>query len=228
MTSDPNPAAPPGPILNSQEKLQVLHGLALTALHDLTINEMADLALDETMNLVAPDLAFLFEAIGEELVLQGVRPPGLASPGKTEIGKGLCGLAAKNRQPLYSMDSHNDARCTLKEYQADELHSFAALPLTVDERLIGVLGLATTRERDFAKEGELLTAMADTIARTIMKARSCHELRERALDLEGRMADCTAELAIRGNELERLNRIFVDREFRIKELRERVKALEGG
>ncbi len=49
--------------------------------------------------------------------------------------------------------------------------------------------------------------------------------RHRLEDLVKRRTD---ELEKRNRELERLNTLFVDREFRIKELRERVKELESG
>ena len=45
-------------------------------------------------------------------------------------------------------------------------------------------------------------------------------------NLEEMVKDRTAELDKRTQELEKLNRLFVDREFRIKELTDRVKELE--
>lgn len=46
-------------------------------------------------------------------------------------------------------------------------------------------------------------------------------------DLERRVAERTAELAARNQDLERFNRLFVDRELRMKELKQRLKELEG-
>ena len=46
-------------------------------------------------------------------------------------------------------------------------------------------------------------------------------------DLERRVAERTAELGARNQDLERFNRLFVDRELRMKELKQRLKELEG-
>lgn len=226
MSTETNTPSRPSP-LDALTELQIVHRLSLKALTDLTIDEMAALALEESMALITPDFVFLYGLAEGCLVLQGVRPPGLALPPQREIGECLCGLAAKNRQPIYSLDIHGDGRCTLHECKEAGVRSFVALPLLVGSELLGVLGLAATREWDFGQQGAILEALATTIALALKKVKHCHELRERTLDLESRVADCTTDLAIRTSELERLNRIFVDREFRIKGLKERVKVLEG-
>ena len=46
-------------------------------------------------------------------------------------------------------------------------------------------------------------------------------------NLETLVNERTTELAEKNIELERFNKLFVDREFRIKELRDKVKELEG-
>jgi len=52
-------------------------------------------------------------------------------------------------------------------------------------------------------------------------------IRKLNADLERRVAERTAELAARNQDLERFNRLFVDRELRMKELKQRLKELEG-
>jgi hypothetical protein len=52
-----------------------------------------------------------------------------------------------------------------------------------------------------------------------------HKLNE---ELEERVKDRTAELEEKNRELERLNRIFIGRELRMIELKERIRELEGG
>ena len=46
-------------------------------------------------------------------------------------------------------------------------------------------------------------------------------------ELEISVQDRTKELETKITEIERMNKLFIDREFRIKELKERVKELEG-
>ncbi len=52
-------------------------------------------------------------------------------------------------------------------------------------------------------------------------------IRELNADLERRVTERTEELAARNRDLERFNRLFVDRELRMKELKQRIKELEG-
>ncbi len=54
------------------------------------------------------------------------------------------------------------------------------------------------------------------------------ELTDHRNHLEELVKKRTAELEVKNTKLEKYNRLFVDREFRIKELRNRVKKLEGG
>lgn len=54
------------------------------------------------------------------------------------------------------------------------------------------------------------------------------ELAKHHEHLEELVIERTAELEEKNAELERFNKLFIDREFRIKELRDKVKKLEGG
>ena len=54
------------------------------------------------------------------------------------------------------------------------------------------------------------------------------ELKKYREHLENIVKERTAELEEKNAELERFNKLFIDREFRIKELRDKVKKLEGG
>jgi GAF domain-containing protein len=211
----------------NDDGLNALHHLCRKAMSATTIAETASLALDEAITAIAPDLAFLYGAGDSNLVLQGVRPAGhIELPANKSIGECLCGLAAREMKPIFSLDIHTDSRCTLPECKAAKVRSFVALPLRGDNELIGVLCLASMTERDFAIEGNFLETMAATVALTIKKAMVLHELGQQALDLQGRLADCTAELSIRNAELERLKKIFVDREFRIKELKDKLQSVK--
>ncbi len=67
------------------------------------------------------------------------------------VGECLCGLAARDGQPIYVQDIRTDPRCTMVECKEAGLQSFAALPLKSGNRVIGILGLASGTPRDFKK-----------------------------------------------------------------------------
>ena len=70
---------------------------------------------------------------------------------------------------------------------------------------------------------EILSVGTDVTERR----RAEEAIRQLNADLERRVAERTAELAARNQDLERFNRLFVDRELRMKELKQRIKELEG-
>ena len=58
------------------------------------------------------------------------------------------------------------------------------------------------------------------------RKRAEEAIRELNASLEHRVAERTAELAARNQDLERFNRLFVDRELRMKELKQRIREIE--
>ncbi len=210
------------------QELNALHHLSRRALESLTIAEVSDLVLETIMTVLAPDQAFIYLAEGGELVCQGVRPAGhFALPERKKIGVCLCGLAASERRPLYSPDIFSDARCTLTECKQAGVRAFAALPLAAGEELIGVLGLASRHERHFAEQGRFLETLAATVALAIKKALVFVDLERKAREQEALANARNQELMARNRELERMNDIFIDREFRIKALRDEISRMKG-
>jgi methyl-accepting chemotaxis protein len=62
---------------------------------------------------------------------------------------------------------------------------------------------------------------------TVDLKKSRDKLENYSMDLEKKVSERTEELNAKVDELERFNRLMVDRELRMKELKERVKELEG-
>ena len=100
------------------------------------------------------------------------------------------------------------------------------MPLLEGSKVIGVLGLASLKERRFSEEADFLETLAGQTALGIQNAILYDQLKQHAENQEEMVKERTGELEKRNSELERLNKLFVDREFRIKELRDEVAKLQ--
>jgi hypothetical protein len=74
-------------------------------------------------------------------------------------------------------------------------------------------------------DGKVIAAIAMVEDITDRK-RAEEELQQLNITLDQRVRSRTEELERKNAELARFNKLFVDREFRIKELKDRVKAIE--
>jgi PAS domain S-box-containing protein len=155
----------------------------------------------------------------------------------TERGRGPTGTAIRDGETIYVQDFATDPR--MDPWRDNALQrgyrSSIALPLKDEvENTFGALTIYSARTDAFtADEIVLMEEMAGDLAFGIMTLRarkeralaweSLHKLTE---ELEQRVADRTAELNAKNEELERLNRLFVGRELRMVELKERISQLE--
>lgn len=101
------------------DELAALNALARRVSATLSFEQVSDAALKGVMNAVQADLAFFFIRDGEKLLLKGVEStqPGewLEAIPERRVGEYLCGLAARERKPIYSRDIFRDDRCTRDE-----------------------------------------------------------------------------------------------------------------
>lgn len=73
---------------------------------------------------------------------------------------------------------------------------------------------------------KLLETVTAQITIAVENAQLYEETVQHAATLKDKVRERTSEIMQKNTELERLNKLFVDREFRVKELRDRVKELE--
>lgn len=109
--------------------------------------------------------------------------------------KGLLGLAARTREPVYSEDLRNDSR--YMPDPDDGAHSALCIPLVSGKTVLGVLDIESQNLNGFdANDKDAMQTLANQMAAALEKARSLQAERRRAaqLALVNRIASRTARL----------------------------------
>jgi signal transduction histidine kinase len=171
-------------------RLDELLGSLLTRIRDmLDADTSAVLLLDDAkQELVA------WSAVGlEEEVERGIRIP---------IGEGFAGRIAAERRPIVLDDvDHADVRNPVLREKG--VKSLLGVPLTLDERVLGVLHVGTLTPREFTRDDlELLQLAADRVSIAVDHARlyeAERKARERLEDVQAVTDTALAHLEL--NEL---------------------------
>jgi GAF domain-containing protein len=154
--------------------LTAIKDLAQKITSTLSLNQVIASAYEHILSTIAPDLVVIYLLDEDKLITQGEKPENpifkQESPDIKCFGQCLCGLVAKDGEPIYSIDIHTDHRCTLNECKKAGLISFAALPLIVDRDIQGVLGIGSFTRRDFSHQASFLEMLSLHIAIAIKNA----------------------------------------------------------
>ncbi len=150
------------------DELTALSVLSSAISASLSFKDTADAAIKGIMDIVRPDLAFLFLREGDRLLVRKILPAAAEYPfegfPEHRVGECLCGLSAQEKKPVYALDIQCDPRCTWDECKNAGIRSFAALPLRKGEDIFGVLGLASIKERDFNFQAVFLETLANQVS----------------------------------------------------------------
>ncbi|RME83072.1 MAG: GAF domain-containing protein [Caldilineae bacterium] len=218
---------PPGGSSELEERLAelvALNTLSQRVSSSLSPQEVVRATIEALTGPLAPDLALVYLRQSERLLLAASGPPNTPYlyPEMPEhrVGECLCGLAASEGRPIYSEDIHCDLRCTWEECKRAGLRSFAALPLSGRDGIIGVLALASATRRDFSKQRDFLETVAAQVSMALQNALLHEEIRTHARELEDKVARRTAEL-------QGLVDAMVGREVRMAELKDAIRALRN-
>jgi two-component sensor histidine kinase/HAMP domain-containing protein len=120
----------------------------------------------------------------------GVSHPGLRIKNRYCAGEGLIGWVFEQREPLVLTDMLADPRTLNRAWaEAERLHAFAAVPLMLPDRCLGVLYAARGGERPFAAQDvDLLQSFAAHASAAIQNAQR-YEQSAREARLKGLLLD---------------------------------------
>ena len=177
-------------------KISLLNSLGREITSNLKLDRFVQKALQGIARILKLDLALLYLRKDNALTLQGVYPPETrfekVGTSVEAVGECLCGLAGGG-ETIYSSDIHTGPKCVLNECKNAGVKSFAALPLMIEGKVLGVLSLATLTQRDFKEQRDFLEAVSTQIAVALQNsllyetmAKQVEEL-ERAIALRNRI-----------------------------------------
>jgi GAF domain-containing protein len=137
--------------------------------------------------------------------------------GDNAFGQGPTGISIRKAEPFICQDIENDPRFILWRDKAlnSGFRASIAIPLQLDGELLGVLNIYSSEPFAFDSDAEaLLHGLAENLSFGVVVLRNRQEL-----ILKHEIADKNAEL-------ERMNRLFIGRELRMRELKEQIRKLE--
>ena len=146
-----------------------------------------------------------------------------------KIGDCLCGNSARDLKPLILSDRDAVLEYSSREAQRREQIFFhAAYPFVTAAKCVGVLCLfARSEMKPSQRSLRLVETITAQVALAIENSRLFQETTKHAMDLEQKISERTVELEHKNLELERINRLFVGRELRMRELKQRIAKLQN-
>ena len=174
----------------SVQELTALSAMTSIVNQSLDEQEILNRSLDEAIQLFEVETCTIFMMDDEKQELKlaaqrGMPEDGVRAAQRIPLGEGLSGKVAQTGMPMVVGELENYSGPHKKILVRDNRHSLAALPLTQQDRVIGVMTL-TSIQPDFFKETrlELLSALGKQIATGIEKARLFRQTRSWAEELE--------------------------------------------
>ena len=149
-------------------KLSSIYDMTKTLTANLSINLVVQSIYDQVYAAISPDEVFVFLLDKDELVLQYTKQKTsdfmqTISDG-IHINQCLCGIAAFAGESAFSIDINTDKRYTLGHCKEIGITSFGAIPIRVENNILGILGVGSTKTRDFSQEANFLETIAGQCA----------------------------------------------------------------
>ena len=201
----------------------------LRLLTETTAAVNSTLDLEEVLHLVAEKVAgaldadacfvYLYDERGDELVLRathGTSIEEMTRRPRMRPGEGITGTAAAERAPvMIPSAAHLDPRFKLfPNLPESQYESILAVPILVrGETLAGALNVRTREPREYdSSEIELLTAIADQVAQSIVHAQLYAQAQRRVAELEAlaRISEAVSESLYLEESLEAIVKTTMD------------------
>ena len=173
------------------QDLSLLNNLAAVLAGSLNVDEILDQTLNRVMDYLDVEAGeiFLREESERELRLALHRSQvaeAFLTKDRFRLGEGFVGLVAETGKPILTTDLKNDMRYLRPAVVAAGFNCMVCIPLTARGSVVGVMCVATRREREFdEREINLLTAIGAWAGITIENAR-LHRQAQRVAILEER------------------------------------------
>ncbi len=155
------------------------------------IDSIANLVLDLSINLTyARNASILLVDADNNLSVKAARgiDPELISTILIKNGDGISGQVAKKRIPFFVKDITSDKRITKKGNGKYKTGSFISCPITLKEKLFGVINIADKSDNTSFTDNdfEIITILAGQTAISLEHANLMTELRTKSTELEKR------------------------------------------
>ena len=205
---------------STERHLQLLTETIAAVNSSLDLEEVLSLVAQKVADALGADACFvyLYDERSDELVLratQGAIVEETARRPRMRPGEGITGAAAAELAPvMIPAKAHLDPR--FKEFPAlheEEYESILAVPILAREKLAGAMNVRTRRPREFTPaEIDLLTAIADQVAQTIVHAQLYGEAQRRVAELEAlaRISEAVSESLYLEESLEAIVKTTMD------------------
>ncbi|HXH97436.1 MAG TPA: GAF domain-containing protein, partial [Gaiellaceae bacterium] len=186
----------------------------------LDLEEVLHLVADKVAQALEADACFvyLYDDRTDELVLRatyGTPIDEMSRRPRMHPGEGITGSAAAERSPvMIPAKAHLDPR--FKEFPnlpESQYESILAVPILARDQLAGALNIRTLRPREFGREEiELLQAIADQVAQSIVHAQLYAQAQRRVAELEAlaRISEAVSESLYLEESLEAIVRTTMD------------------
>jgi signal transduction histidine kinase len=196
-------------IRNDKDNLTALLEISQRINAALDRKRLLEIVTESAVQLTGADYGLLSITENDELhvQLQHGLTPDQAKAISIKVGEGLMGHAAKLGKTIIVGDVSTDSRY-IPFYQG--IRSIAAIPLTVQQSVTGVLMLESKKADNFRRWRKSLTILTNQVATAITNANLYQEIHSFNERLKQEVDDATKELRTKNIELKKMDRLKSD------------------